>query len=450
MCDDIENICLDAIDGSWAGVVFESVLFMYSLVGIAQVADAHLVPGLETLCHRWKIPGDVAGASFLALGSSAPEIIVSAVSTAKSILAQSVHHGSGTSDEHSAFATTLGISSIVGSGMMAFTLIPGLCALAVPHTLRLKRRPLLRDVFGYIVALGLLHATVFRRVVAFRHAAFMLTLYGLYLVVVSTAPYLRESYRVRMSGLPPRGSTPDSRYVTDDMEALQLGRAASLTESLDPNAGADSGEGEDEEPAHPMVRALAMPFRPMFALLSATCPESEVGGAQEDRYVVTLVAAFAWLAAFSSVLLAVVTRWGMLLAVPATVMGMYVVAVGAQIPDTVQAVAVARRGHGSMAVASAVGSQVINILIGLGLPWTMSASVGRPIHIADRPELLRIVWAMWVCIGAYLVILVMPTLPTWCREGTASLGWKEGVFLITAYFAAVLLYSFETKLHIPS
>ena len=47
-----------------------------------------------------------------------------------------------------------------------------------------------------------------------------------------------------------------------------------------------------------------------------------------------------------------------LLGVPIGIMGMYVVAVGAQIPDTIQAVTVARRGHGSMAVASATGSQV--------------------------------------------------------------------------------------------
>lgn len=52
------------------------------------------------------------------------------------------------------------------------------------------------------------------------------------------------------------------------------------------------------------------------------------------------------------------TRWGTLLETPASVMGAFVVAVGAQIPDTVQAIAVARHGHGAMAVASAVGSQV--------------------------------------------------------------------------------------------
>jgi Ca2+/Na+ antiporter len=372
------------------------------------------------------------------------------VSTAKSILAQSVHHGSGASDQHSAFATTLGISSIIGSGMMAFTLIPGACALAVPRTLRLKRRPLLRDVLGYVVALALLHATILQRVVSFQHAACMLCVYGLYLVVIAAAPSLRESYRVRVSGLPPRGSITEHNKPAHDMHTPQLGIAASLTESLDPNGGADFGEGEENnEPVGPVIQTLAIPFRPIFSLLSATCPGCEVGGAQEALYGVTLLAAFLWLATYSTVLLAVVTRWGMLLRIPATVMGMYVVAVGAQIPDTVQAIAVARRGHGSMAVASAVGSQVINILIGLGLPWTMSGAVDRPIRIADRLELIQMVWAMWACIGAYLLILVTPTLPTWCRQGTASLGRREGAFLIAAYFAAVLLYAVESKLHIP-
>ena len=36
---------------------------------------------LETLCVRWNVREDVAGASFMAFGSAAPEIIINAVST---------------------------------------------------------------------------------------------------------------------------------------------------------------------------------------------------------------------------------------------------------------------------------------------------------------------------------------------------------------------------------
>ena len=127
-CEDAEDLCLDMIDGAWPGVLAEVVLAAYAFVGIAVVADEHLAPGLETLCRQAQ-PGRGAWLSFLALGSAAPEIIISAVSTVKSIItmdddARKKGGGDGPS-EASAFATSLGVSSIIGSGMMAFTPDPG-------------------------------------------------------------------------------------------------------------------------------------------------------------------------------------------------------------------------------------------------------------------------------------------------------------------------------------
>ena len=84
MCDP-EDLCFNLIDHSWAGVAVEAVVATYSFVGIAIVADEHLAPALETLCARLKLSEDVAGASFLALGSAAPEIIISTISTVKMI-----------------------------------------------------------------------------------------------------------------------------------------------------------------------------------------------------------------------------------------------------------------------------------------------------------------------------------------------------------------------------
>ena len=66
---------------------------------------------------------------------------------------------------------------------------------------------------------------------------------------------------------------------------------------------------------------------------------------------------------------------------------MYVVAIGAEIPDTIQSVAVARRGYGSMAVSNSCGSQIINILVGLGLPWFITNSAGSAIEIRGHHDL---------------------------------------------------------------
>ena len=69
---DFESLCFNLIDDKLWGVGIELLVLVYAFVGVAIVADAHLVPGLETLCVRWSIPEDVAGASFMAFGSAAP------------------------------------------------------------------------------------------------------------------------------------------------------------------------------------------------------------------------------------------------------------------------------------------------------------------------------------------------------------------------------------------
>merc|ERR1712203_1038292 len=64
-------------------------------------------------------------------------------------------------------------------------------------------------------------------------------------------------------------------------------------------------------------------------------------------------------------------RAGIILYVPPTVMGLTFLAAGTSIPDAMGSIAVAKQGEGDMAVANALGSNVFDILIGLGLPWTI-------------------------------------------------------------------------------
>jgi hypothetical protein len=83
---DMESLCFNMIEDQWWGVGVEILVLVYAFVGVAIVADSHLVPALETLCVRWSIPEDVAGASFMAFGSAAPEITINAISTIKAVL----------------------------------------------------------------------------------------------------------------------------------------------------------------------------------------------------------------------------------------------------------------------------------------------------------------------------------------------------------------------------
>ena len=86
-CVGVENLCLDNIDGTAWGVLFELLLLCYAFTAVGIIADEHLVVSLETLCVRWSVREDVAGASFMAFGSAAPEVIINAVSTLKAVRA---------------------------------------------------------------------------------------------------------------------------------------------------------------------------------------------------------------------------------------------------------------------------------------------------------------------------------------------------------------------------
>ena len=50
-------------------------------------------------------------------------------------------------------------------------------------------------------------------------------------------------------------------------------------------------------------------------------------------------------------------------------MGMILVGLGASIADVMQCYTVSKKGYGSMAISNSVGSQILNICLGLGLPW---------------------------------------------------------------------------------
>ena len=64
-----------------------------------------------------------------------------------------------------------------------------------------------------------------------------------------------------------------------------------------------------------------------------------------------------------------ITVIGFTLGIPDTIMGLTFIAAGVSVPDALGGVAVVREGNGDMAVSNAIGSNVFDILMCLGLPW---------------------------------------------------------------------------------
>jgi Ca2+/Na+ antiporter len=444
---DSENACLEQIDCHGWGVFVEVVLFVFSFAGLAIVCDDHLVVSLETLCVRWEVREDIAGASFMAFGSAAPEIIVNIVSTVKAA-SKLLKVGKDSPGYQQALNeagadTSLGVSAILGSGIIAFSLIPGMCGLFAGQTLFLKRRPLARDVGTYSLSLLMLVLFIHDGEIERYEAALMFSVYIGYIILLSTAPKCRKQYKEQ------KAVSPASLYERfmdeeDDMGAPKIKRKksfvlevqAEMQEQADKEtqqmvedrfsedeifdmrrafALFDTGDGkvaradiwrvlqvlgeekhsaEDgeamiscveladefsvefmefcgamvkrEETESLFDKVLETVFMPLHLAFKYTCPPCEYGGPWENWYPVTFLVAFTWVSFFSYMVGAVVTRWVALLEAPIAFFGLAFVAIGAEIPDTIQSVTVAKKGYGSMAVSNGLGSQICNINIGLG------------------------------------------------------------------------------------
>jgi K+-dependent Na+/Ca+ exchanger-like protein len=665
-----ENLCLDSIDWHPLGIAFEVVLLLYAFLGLAIVCDEYLVPSLETLCLRWGVREDVAGASFMAFGSAAPEIIINAVTTVQG--AQNVE---------------LGVGAIIGSGMIAFMCIPSACTLfsGSDEPLIIKRRPLLRDVLFYSSALAALCVFFADGVIDLPEAGVLISLYALYILVVFFSPKVRTWWFLRqlpdaesrstyllqrsvsfvtksasnsvagsrrgtisaldvetaaaaaydpepgmasavafktaplpvrrgplsLNAVPVGGSSGAVNALLDsddndddnnndvgsgvgagsgtakgsqrravarsvtfasDLPAALMGptaarsddaaaadAAAVAAEDLEggvrrlqvsarappasaraeqepPRSGAEdrmrkpypgygaSGRGlvrgatglnyeppsldgseeptppprrassrtgtesdagdeeedgangrvvdtcadpyygsvregtgvimiddtssiassdEDDGPPTALGRAAAIISWPLHFLLKYTCPHAVPGGPWERWYLLSFLISFLWVALFAMIISAVVGQWVEKANVSIEFFGLVLVALGAEIPDMIQSVTVARRGYGSMATSNCIGSQITNILVGLGLPWFISiAATGKPIIIAGHEKLFRAALIQSANIGVFFAVTL----------GVAFIAGRNKVLLTRAkgrvnlalYFVSVGIFAFIT------
>lgn len=90
--------------------------------------------------------------------------------------------------------------------------------------------------------------------------------------------------------------------------------------------------------------------------------------------------------------------------------GATLVALGSEIPDAISSVALAKSGYSDGAMAGAIGSQVINISLGVGLPTLLACVLtGESIKI-DLQE-TRSLWLLTILLFIVLIGYIMMTLP---------------------------------------
>jgi len=109
---------------------------LYMFLGLSVVCDEFFVPALEVIADNWNLSNDVAGATLMAAGGSAPELFTSYIGTFR--------------------MSDVGFGTIVGSAVFNILFVIGMCALCSSEPLVLTWWPLARDCFYYTFSLLML------------------------------------------------------------------------------------------------------------------------------------------------------------------------------------------------------------------------------------------------------------------------------------------------------
>uniref|UniRef100_A0A3B4ZU27 Sodium/potassium/calcium exchanger 3-like n=1 Tax=Stegastes partitus TaxID=144197 RepID=A0A3B4ZU27_9TELE len=432
--------------------VFWSLQAVYMFYALALVCDDYFVPSLEKICERLHLSEDVAGATFMAAGSSAPELFTSVIGV---------------------FITKgdVGVGTIVGSAVFNILCIIGVCGifalqlqlqitacskthneLIPPVFSRWEALTLILMYFVYILIMKMnsyvvrflerrkknssslrngaasnaelddgcdATAVLLKKANHHRKPSVLmvdelLSAYphqlsfseaGMRIMITSHfSPRTRLTMASRMliterqrlistrtltngdSDVPVKGGS--RRGIENGLSGAERGinvrhedrEAGNETENEDNENNENDEEEEEEDGEGPFV-----PFQcpagvvnklkwllawPLCLLLYFTVPNCN-SPRWENYFMLSFAFSTMWIAGFSYIMVWMVTVIGFTLGIPDVIMGITFLAAGTSVPDCMASLIVARQGMGDMAVSNSIGSNVFDILVGLGLPWAL-------------------------------------------------------------------------------
>jgi len=328
---------------------------------LAIITDEYFIVSLDQISIKLKLPGNVAGASLMAMGSSAPELAIALLALFTA--------GGERSD--------MGIATIVGSAVFNILVITGVSAIALPA--KVGWRAMLRDVSMYIGGVVLLLLTIFDGSVTLLETLFYLGLYAIYLLLL---------------------------FRWDSLAGDEKDGAIEVIES-----------GIEQE-----HRRSGLYFR-ITDLVSRTIGLL-MGDCRGNCLRVFLVS-IGLIAIISYVLVESAVAFAAALHIPPVIVAFTILAGGTSAPDLFASVIVARQGRGGMAIANAVGSNIFDILIGLGLPWLLAILIsGQAVSVGVEG-----LWTSALILGGTVLLLFF-----FLATGRL-LSRKEGWALLAAYGA---------------
>jgi len=396
------------------GVAVHFIGVIYLFLGIAIVCDDFFVASLEAISEKLKLSEDVAGATFMAAGSSAPELFSSMMALANPNA-----------------SSEIGVGTIVGSAVFNVLVIIGVTAIFAGQTLYLDWKPVTRDCLFYAFAVSSIILIFMDGMIKWYEGMGATLAYFCYIAfmkfnasIMNWVDKMTRSNKVAGSDDEEAGSSSKQLRTVDSKGSDTIAAAA--------GAEGEEGEGgeEEEEDTNPFKppecsRPQDWPLwflsLPWYVVLTLTIPDCSKPK-WDKWYMVSFITSIGWIGLISWYMVEWCVVIGCVLNIPLSVMGVTVLAAGTSIPDALSSVVVAKQGQGDMAVANAIGSNVFDIWLGLGLPWWIFLLIqkvhdGKEGLCVSTKELLPNVIILFAVLGVYYGMLVVMRFKLYVKIG---------------------------------
>ncbi|KAG5853126.1 sodium/potassium/calcium exchanger 3 [Anguilla anguilla] len=531
-------------------VLLHVLCAIYMFYALALVCDDYFVPSLEKISENLQLSEDVAGATFMAAGSSAPELFTSLIGV---------------------FITKgdLGVGTIVGSAVFNILVIIGVCGIFAGQTVVLTWWPMFRDCVYYIFSVLALILVIYDEKVIWWETIILISMYGIYILIMKFNTQIWEFVERRCGGpgqpclanarrrdgavgeggancdtsmvLLRKGHRPGQEspvLMVDELFSLHphqfsfseaslrimitqhfsprtrlsmagrmlINERQRLIRNRSPGGSSGSGAGpgdtpvkgglgveggtwgmenggtlenertpleepgersegggpegdmetenaqheeEEDDDGYGPFRPLKMPEGrckkvkwlvswPLGFLLYCTVPNC-VLPRWHRWFMVTFMGSTLWIAIFSYLMVWMVTIISFTLDIPDVIMGITFLAAGTSVPDCMASLIVARQGMGDMAVSNSIGSNIFDILLGLGFPWalrTLVVDYGSVVFINSR----GLVYSVILLLASVTLTVLSVHLNHW------KLDRRLGLCLIFLYSIFVLCSIFFGQL----
>ncbi|XP_063709583.1 sodium/potassium/calcium exchanger 4-like [Culicoides brevitarsis] len=368
------------------------LLTLYCFWFLAIICDDYFVPAIESLCSKLQMNEDVAGATFMAMATSSPELFINCVGT---------------------FITKgdLGVGTVIGAAVFNILAVPACCGLFAHEVVKLDWYSITRDSGMYAIAVLGLIGVLHDGIVMWYEALALILTYFIYITVLyyndvmsRNAKLLVAKYRKRyvprlyqdVTEISPLLSKQNGMSNNNNNNDVSVNGfyEHKKDEELEAHCSSPWGRHQDE------YLLLYIIKWPLVFLLWITVPD--VRKHPKLRYL-TFLCCIIYIGLTSYVVSFLITVFGDTLNIPDTVMGLTFLAAGTSVPEAVSSVIVTNQGHGAMGISNSIGSNTFDVLLCLGIPWLVK-SLAFP-AVADQ---------LWVVINStgltYSTISLMSTL----------------------------------------